>query len=79
MPRTVRRDALLPDARRTVETYERNHDTRFAHLLRFDPQALESLHAPGELPDSVRVASGQHPGVVERMAVVTAVAKVDSS
>ncbi|MGW1590178.1 MFS transporter [Streptomyces sp. NPDC002386] len=37
---------------------------------------LESLHAPGALPDTVRVASSGDPAVIERMAEVTAVANL---
>ncbi len=72
----VLRDAIPPDTRRTVEKYEREYGARFSHLLHFDSPTLKSLHAPGELPGSVRVASDGRPGVIERMAVVTEIANL---
>lgn len=74
--RTVERANLFPDARHTVEKYERKYDSRFSHLLHFDSRVLKSLHCPGELPSNVRVTSSERPGVIERMAVVTAVANL---
>ncbi|WCD89845.1 hypothetical protein KPP03845_106269 [Streptomyces xanthophaeus] len=70
------RPGLLPEARRTVEDYEKEHDTRFSHLVHFAPGTLETLHAPGPLPPNVRVASDTLPEVVERMATVTEVANL---
>jgi hypothetical protein len=74
--RLLDRPGLPPDARRTVEEFEKEHDTYFSHLVQFDPQLLELLHAPGSLPENVRVASVGHPGVADRMATVTAVANL---
>ncbi|MFD3939287.1 hypothetical protein ACFWSF_30450 [Streptomyces sp. NPDC058611] len=70
------RPGLLPEARRTVEDYEKNRDTYFSHLVHFAPRTLESLHARGPLPPNVRVASHTRPAVVERMATVTEVANL---
>lgn len=72
----VDRPGLSPDARQTVEKYEAQYGTRFGHLLRFDAETLRSLHAPGSLPDTVRVASATRADVVERLDVVTAVANL---
>ncbi|MBC2874265.1 MULTISPECIES: type I phosphoribosyltransferase [Streptomyces] len=59
-----------------MEKYEREYGACFSHLLHFDSHTLKSLHAPGELPSSVRVASDEHPAVIDRMAVVTEIANL---
>ncbi|WP_369360744.1 hypothetical protein [Streptomyces sp. cg2] len=74
--RLLARTELLPQARHTVDDFEKHHDTYFSHLVHFDPRLLESLHAPGTLPDTVRVASTGRSGVIDRMATVTAVANL---
>ncbi|WP_412075953.1 hypothetical protein ACLF6K_09060 [Streptomyces xanthophaeus] len=74
--RLLDRPGLLPETRRTVEDFEKEHDTYFSHLVHFDPRALESLHAPGPLPPNIRVASDTLPAVIERMATVTEVANL---
>ncbi|NEY30690.1 hypothetical protein GTU99_00470 [Streptomyces sp. PRKS01-65] len=74
--RLLDRAALPPHVRHTVDDFESKHDTCFSHLVHFDPRTLESLHAPGALPDNVRVASAGRPAVTERMAAVTAVANL---
>ncbi|MGW2745042.1 hypothetical protein [Streptomyces sp. NPDC001450] len=74
--RLVERSELLPDAVHTVERYEEQYGTRFRQLIYFDRQALKSLHAPGVLPEIVRVASDARPDVVEHMATVTSVANL---
>ncbi|MDO0928747.1 hypothetical protein QQY24_26265 [Streptomyces sp. TG1A-8] len=74
--RPVARSGLSPDAVRTVERHEERYGTRFQQLIHFDRRALGSLHAPGTLPDTVRVASGTRPDVIDRMATVTSVANL---
>ncbi|MEU3985780.1 hypothetical protein AB0F77_37925 [Streptomyces sp. NPDC026672] len=70
------RTGLPPQARQTVDDFEKEHHTHFRHLVHFDSLLLESLHAPGALPDNVRIASTGRPDVIERMAVVTTVANL---
>lgn len=74
--RLLDRTGLPPQARQTVDDFEKEHDTYFSHLVHFGPELLESLHAPGALPDNIRVASASRPEVIERMAAVTAVANL---
>ncbi|MFE9635317.1 hypothetical protein [Streptomyces sp. NPDC006463] len=74
--RLVERAELLPDAVRTVERYEEQYGSRFHQLVHFDRQVLKDLHAPGALPDTVRIASDTRLDVVERMATVTSVANL---
>ncbi len=74
--RLLDRTGLPPQARQTVDHFEKEHDTYFSHLIHFGPELLESLHAPGTLPDNVRVASTGHPGVRERLAVLTEIANL---
>ncbi|MFF9177116.1 phosphoribosyltransferase [Streptomyces sp. NPDC014793] len=74
--RLLDRTELPLQARQTVDDFEKEHATYFSHLVHFDPHLLESLHAPGALPDNVRVASSGDPAVIERMAEVTAVANL---
>ncbi|WP_432142388.1 hypothetical protein [Streptomyces sp. bgisy084] len=70
------RPGLPPEARRTVDDFEKEHDTYFSHLVHFGPELLESLHTPGPLPGNISVASAVRPDVTERMATVTAVANL---
>ncbi|WP_411104604.1 hypothetical protein [Streptomyces sp. cmx-4-9] len=74
--RLLDRTGLLPEARRTVEEYEKDHQTYFSHLVHFEPGALQALHAPGPLPATVRVASDIRPAVVDRMDTVTEIANL---
>lgn len=74
--RLLDRTGLPPQARHTVDDFEKEHDTYFSHLVHFGPELLESLHAPGALPDNVRVASTSRREVIEQMAAVTAVANL---
>lgn len=74
--RLLDRTGLPPQTRQTVDEFEKEHDTYFSHLVHFDPQLLESLHAPGALPDTIRVASAGVPAVSERMSTVTEVANL---
>ncbi|MEV3875147.1 hypothetical protein [Streptomyces sp. NPDC049906] len=74
--RLLGRPGLLPEVRRTVDEFEKEHDTYFSHLVHFDLQVLQSLHTPGPMPQNVRVASAAHPQVAERMATFTALANL---
>ena len=48
--RLLDRPGLLPEVRRMVDEFEKEHHTYFSHLVHFEPQVLESLHTPGPMP-----------------------------